>query len=49
MIIGAEHLFTCVFITYIHILDGKIDTIELDKILDRMGIPSNFREIARFD
>ena len=31
------------------ILDGKIDTIELDKILDRMGIPSNFREIARFD
>lgn len=31
------------------ILDGKIDTIELDKILDRMGIPSNFREIARLD
>ena len=31
------------------ILDGKIDTIELDKILDRMGIPANFREIARLD
>lgn len=31
------------------ILDGKIDTIELDKILDRMGMPSNFREIARLD
>ena len=31
------------------ILDGKIDTIELDKILDRMGIPANFREIARVD
>lgn len=31
------------------ILDGKIDTIEIDKILDRMGIPSNFREIARMD
>lgn len=31
------------------ILDGKINTIELDKILDRMGIPQNFREIARFD
>jgi abortive infection bacteriophage resistance protein len=31
------------------ILDGKIDTIELDKILDRMGIPHNFREIARMD
>ena len=30
-------------------LDGKIDTIELDKILDRMGIPANFREIARVD
>ena len=31
------------------ILDGKINTIELDKILDRMGIPANFREIARVD
>ena len=31
------------------ILDGKINTIELDKILDRMGFPVNFREIARFD
>ena len=25
MIIGAEHLSMCVFITYIHIFDGKID------------------------
>lgn len=31
------------------ILDGKIDTIEMDKILDRMGMPGNFREIARLD
>ena len=31
------------------ILDGKINTIEMDKILDRMGMPSNFREIARLD
>ena len=31
------------------ILDGKIDSIEAEKILDRMGIPANFREIARVD
>ena len=31
------------------ILDGKIHTIEMDKILDRMGFPTNFREIARID
>ncbi len=31
------------------ILDGKIDSIELDKVLDRMGFPTNFREIARLD
>ena len=29
------------------ILDGKIDSIEAEKILDRMGFPVNFREIAR--
>lgn len=29
------------------ILDGKINTIEIDKIYDRMGFPMNFREIAR--
>ena len=29
------------------ILDGKIDSIEIEKILDRMGFPVNFREIAR--
>ena len=29
------------------ILDGKIDSIEIEKILDRMGFPTNFREIAR--
>lgn len=33
----------------IDILDGKVDTIGLDKILDRMGFPANFREIARID
>lgn len=31
------------------ILDGKIETIEIEKILDRMGFPVNFREIARMD
>ena len=31
------------------ILDGKIHTIEMNKILDRMGFPTNFREIARID
>lgn len=31
------------------ILDGKIQTIEIDKVLDRMGFPANFREIARID
>lgn len=31
------------------ILDGKIDSIELEKILDRMGFPVNYREIARLD
>ncbi|MDE5888943.1 MAG: hypothetical protein K2H20_02875, partial [Bacilli bacterium] len=31
------------------ILDGKIHTIEVDKVLDRMGFPENFRDIARID
>lgn len=31
------------------ILEGKIHSIEMDKILDRMGFPTNFREIARID
>lgn len=31
------------------ILDGKLHTIEVDKVLDRMGFPVNFREIARLD
>ena len=29
------------------ILDGKVDSIEVEKILDRMGFPVNFRDIAR--
>ena len=29
------------------VLDGKIDSIDIEKILDRMGFPVNFREIAR--
>ncbi len=29
------------------ILDGKVDTIPQNKILDRMGFPSNWAEIAR--
>lgn len=31
------------------ILDGKLHSIEVDKVLDRMGFPVNFREIARLD
>ena len=33
----------------IDILDGKLDSIGIDKVLDRMGFPVNFREIARLD
>ena len=31
------------------ILNGKLHTIEIDKVLDSMGFPVNFREIARMD
>ena len=31
------------------ILEGKLKTIELNKVLDRMGFPVNFKEIARVD
>ena len=31
------------------ILEGKLHTIKMDKVLDRMGFPTNFREIARLD
>lgn len=30
-------------------LDGKIHSIPIEKILDRMGFPENYREIARID
>ncbi len=30
-------------------LDGKLKTIEIDKVLDRMGFPTNFRDIVRMD
>lgn len=33
----------------IDILSGKLHTIEIEKVLDRMGFPINFREIARMD
>lgn len=33
----------------IDILEGKLKTIGVDKVLDRMGIPINFREIARMN
>ena len=29
------------------ILDGKINTIEMDKILNEMGFPLNYKEIVR--
>ena len=31
------------------ILDGKLVTISIDKVLDRMGFPTNFRNISRMD
>jgi len=31
------------------ILDGKLHTISIDKVLDRMGFPSNYKELARLD
>ena len=31
------------------ILEGKLKTIELGKVLDRMGFPENFKDIARVD
>ncbi len=31
------------------ILDGKLKTIKVDKVLDSMGFPNNFIEIARLD
>lgn len=33
----------------IDILSGKLQTITVDKVLDRMGFPINFRDIARID
>lgn len=29
------------------VLDGKLEVIEIDKVIDAMGMPTNFREIAR--
>ena len=31
----------------IDILDGKVDTIEINKILETMGFPENYKEIVR--
>ena len=31
------------------ILDGKLDVIEIDKVIDAMGMPKNFKEIARIN
>lgn len=31
------------------VLAGKLKTITIDKVLDRMGFPTNFREIARLN
>lgn len=33
----------------IDILDGKVDTIEINKILEAMGFPLNFKEIVRMN
>ena len=31
------------------VLDGKIEVIEIEKIMDAMGLPTNFKEIARIN
>ena len=31
------------------ILDGKLDVIEIDKVIDAMGMPKNFKEMARIN
>ena len=33
----------------IDILDGKVDTVSRNKMLDSMGFPENFKELARVD
>lgn len=33
----------------IDVLDGKLETIEIDKILDAMGFPLNYKEIVRLN
>lgn len=33
----------------IDILDGKLHSIEVGKVLDRIGFPTNYKEIARID
>lgn len=33
----------------IDILDGKVDTIEIEKVLDAMGLPTNYKEIVRMN
>jgi hypothetical protein len=33
----------------VDILDGKVDTVPLKVILNKMGFPSNFREIKNID
>jgi hypothetical protein len=33
----------------ISLLDGKLDSISIGKVLDRMGFPINYMEIERID
>ena len=33
----------------IDILDGKVDTVSRNKMLDSMGFPENFKELARVE
>lgn len=33
----------------IDVLDGKVDTVSRNKMLDSMGFPENFKELARLD
>ena len=33
----------------IDVLDGKVDTVPLNVILNKIGFPDNFREISNID
>ncbi len=50
MLRPAEFKLLLKELTYeIEVLAGKLKSISIDKVLDRIGFPQNYKEIARFD